>query len=87
MKHSAAVIALMLSASFAGPALAEPGWNPTVIATGPLKTQIDNTNILLRPYRPFHFYGNTVRRRHYRGRATPTLQDMRQSVRVLILRR
>ena len=28
---------------------------------------IKNTDILLRPNRPFHFYGNTVRRLYYRG--------------------
>lgn len=34
-----------------------------IIATGEQKKAIKSTDILDRPDRPFHFYGNTVRRR------------------------
>ncbi len=43
-----------------------------IIAFGEQRKQIEATPILERPYRPLHFYGNTVRRRHYRGVGTPT---------------
>ena len=39
-----------------------------VIARGAERQAIKSTHILYRPYRPGHFYGNTVRRRHARGR-------------------
>ncbi len=38
-----------------------------IIAFGETKRQIEATPILDRPYRPLHFYGNTVRRRNSRG--------------------
>ncbi|TWU45400.1 hypothetical protein Q31b_05720 [Novipirellula aureliae] len=44
---------------------AEPGWSPVIVATGSYRQQIQSTPIELRPYRPFHFYGNAVRRRYY----------------------
>ena len=40
----------------------EPGWLGVVVARGELKEQIESTPIVDRPNRPFHFYGNTVRR-------------------------
>lgn len=61
---------------FASAAMAEPGWDPHVIARGQLKQQIEATPILERPYRPLHFYGNTVRREYYRGEATPRPRDL-----------
>lgn len=39
-----------------------------VIATGARRAAIKSQHILNRPYRPGHFYGNTVRRRHARRR-------------------
>lgn len=54
----------------------EPGWLPVVIATGPLRTQIDATPIEQRPYRPLHFYGNTIRRVYYRGTPLPRVGEM-----------
>lgn len=39
-----------------------------MIARGAERDAIRSTHILHRPYRPGHFYGNTVRRRHARGR-------------------
>jgi hypothetical protein len=47
------------------------GWLGVVVARGELKQEIESTPILERPNRPFHFYGNTVRRRYYRGTAAP----------------
>ena len=55
---------------------AEPGWSPVVFATGDYREQLEKTPIVNRPYRPFHFYGNTVRRRHYRGTALPMPRDL-----------
>lgn len=54
----------------------EPGWSGPVIARGPQRAAIEATPILERPYRPGHFYGNTVRRRHYRGTALPIPRDI-----------
>ncbi|MFG0290271.1 MAG: hypothetical protein ACF8CQ_18980 [Rhodopirellula sp. JB044] len=48
---------------------ASPGWSPVIIARGAYRDQIKSMPIEQRPNRPFHFYGNTVRRRHYRGTA------------------
>lgn len=39
-----------------------------IIARGAERAAIKSTHILNRPYRPLHFYGNTVRRRHARRR-------------------
>jgi hypothetical protein len=64
--------------------LEEPGWWGIVVADPYTQTQIDHTDILLRPYRPFHFYGNTVRRMFYRGNPLPTIQDVADSVQALI---
>ncbi len=54
--------------------VAEPGWYPYVIARGADRAIIESTPIELRPYRPFHFYGNTVRRNYYRGNTSPFRQ-------------
>ncbi len=56
----------------------EPGWSFRVIATGEFRDQIKSTPIELRPYRPFHFYGNAVRRRYYRGTALPLPRALTQ---------
>ncbi len=61
----------------------EPGWLGVVFAQGELKEQIESLPMELRPYRPFHFYGNTVRRLHYRGTALPSLGDFQNSTRAL----
>ncbi len=55
---------------------AEPGWSPVIIATGDYRQELEKTPIVRRPYRPFHFYGNTVRRMHYRGTPVPTPRDL-----------
>lgn len=52
----------------------EPGWERGVIKFGAERQKVQNTSILNRSYRPLHVYGNTVRRRHYRGRALPSVR-------------
>lgn len=37
-----------------------------IIATGKQREQIKAIPITQRPYRPLHFYGNSVRRAHHR---------------------
>jgi len=53
-----------------------PGWLGVVVARGELKQQIESTPIVERPNRPFHFYGNAVRRKYYRGATLPKQSDM-----------
>ena len=67
--------AMLIGDSFAAKS-ADPGWSPVVIATGAYRQQLQATPIEQRPYRPLHFYGNTVRRRHYRS--TPTQRPSNQ---------
>ncbi len=49
----------------------EPGWSGSVLPVGSEAQQIRQQDILDRPYRPGHVYGNTVRRMHYRGHPFP----------------
>lgn len=80
------VIGVVFSAFSSGRALrAEPGWSPVVVATGAYRRQIESTPIHLRPNRPLHFYGNTLRRLHYRGNPVPTLGDISQTLRLLLI--
>ena len=62
----------------------EPGWYPYVIARGQERDRIQNTPMHQRPYRPLHFYGNTVRRMHYRGTAMPAPRDLYNSTRTIV---
>lgn len=55
---------------------AEPGWAPFVIARGEERQIIRSLPIEQRPYRPLHFYGNTVRRMHYRGMPLPNFVEL-----------
>jgi hypothetical protein len=57
-------------------AASEPGWTNQVIARGEFRERIRSTPMEQRPYRPLHFYGNTVRRLHYRGTPLPTLGEV-----------
>ena len=59
----------------------ETGWSPRIIATGEFKQKIESTPIELRPNRPLHFYGNTVRRRHYRALRNASQQTASKSSR------
>lgn len=49
----------------------EPGWMGVIVARGELKQEIKSMPMVDRPYRPFHFYGNTVRREYYHGTRLP----------------
>jgi len=66
---------------------AEPGWYPFVIARGEDRIKIQNTPMHERPYRPMHFYGNTVRRVAYRGTGVPGRRDLARITTSLIRRR
>ena len=50
----------------------EPTWSGEIIARGEQRMIYQSTAIVNRPYRPFHFYGNTIRRQYYRGRGPAT---------------
>ena len=68
---TAALIAATLL-SFCGISVAqEPGWSMAVNPLSDQAQQIRQQDMLDRPYRPGHFYGNTVRRMHYRGHPFP----------------
>jgi hypothetical protein len=62
---------------------AEPKWTHRVLKIGADREKTNSTDILLRPYRPMHFYGNTIRRLHYRGQARPTASDMFKTIRYI----
>jgi hypothetical protein len=92
----ASLAALILSTGwlFAVPDMAsaaaasgEPGWLGVVVARGELKQWIDSTPIVERPNRPFHFYGNAVRREYYRGTLLPRPGDMVKGGAALIVKR
>ncbi len=90
MKHTRiGWITMLMAALWLGSAPAEgaePGWRGVVIARGAEREQIESTDILDRPYRPLHFYGNTVRRQYYRGRGTPALRDVTRGTMALVTR-
>ncbi|MGO9114228.1 MAG: hypothetical protein ACLP9L_33860 [Thermoguttaceae bacterium] len=88
------LVALMLSAGFlfvvpnaVSAASNEPGWLGVVVARGELKQWIDSTPIVERPNRPFHFYGNAVRREYYRGSPMPRPGDVAKGGAALIFKR
>ena len=64
--------------------ISEPGWYPYTFARGTDRDVIKSTPMHLRPYRPFHFYGNTQRRAYYRGNPLPTIRDIRLTARNLV---
>ena len=70
MRRLIIAAAIAFSAVFLGSVVAEPasaqtGFYPYVIARPQDRAKIRSTPIEKRPYRPLHFYGNTVRRNHY----------------------
>lgn len=74
------IASVFLASCLMGTAVAsaqQPGWSLRVVTFGETRRQIESTPILQRPYRPLHFYGNTVRRRHYRGTALPAAAPSR----------
>jgi hypothetical protein len=87
-----AAFVLSMVVVFAAPTAAraadqEPGWLGVVVARGELKKEIDSTPIVDRPNRPFHFYGNTVRRRYYRGSGVPRPADFAKGGAALVVKR
>ena len=88
MKFRALILSAVLSVAFGSTSWSqEPGWWGVVIATGPDQARIEATPIIRRPYRPLHFYGNTVRRRYYRGSPIPRPRDFAQGGVALLVRR
>ncbi len=81
-------LALIVQAWFAQSSRAqEPEWYPRVVARGADRAKIKNTPMNDRPYRPMHFYGNTVRRNHYRGNPAPMPKDLFRTTTSLVFRR
>ncbi len=68
-------------------AAGEPGWTHGVVRVGEERDQIKSLPMTERPYRPLHFYGNTVRRMHYRGTAIPAPRDIVGASAATILRK
>lgn len=88
MRNVLLTIVLVLSITLVRDAKAEePGWWGVVFATGIDKERIDNTPVHARPYRPFHFYGNTVRREYYRGNPLPMPRDLINGAHALLFER
>ncbi|MDA7992807.1 MAG: hypothetical protein MPJ25_07165, partial [Pirellulales bacterium] len=61
------LLALLSTGISSVPALAQTGFDPRIVVFGAEREKIENTPIEQRPNRPLHFYGNTIRRRHYRN--------------------
>jgi len=80
-------VGLVISTGVELSASNEPKWQGNVIARGAERAKIESTPILERPYRPLHFYGNTVRRRHYRGTALPSAKDLTGASSALLFER
>ncbi len=80
------LVAVILLANASTSSAQEPNWYPYTFARGDAAAVIKNTPIQLRPYRPFHFYGNAVRREYYRGNPLPMPRDMAKTTTVLLFR-
>lgn len=81
------LLAFAFSIPMANTVLArEPGWRNEVIARGAERRRIRSMHIIHRPYRPLHFYGNSIRRSYYRGVLRPTSQDVRRGFGALMSR-
>jgi hypothetical protein len=70
-----ALVVLLLLFCVTDAGASEPGWHGRPILFGAQRAHMKSLRLLDRPYRPFHFYGNTVRRRHFRGRGLPMPRD------------
>ena len=66
------LLTLLSAGTSSVPALAQTGFDSRVIVFGDEREKIENTPIEQRPNRPLHFYGNTIRRRHYRNVSQPS---------------
>ncbi len=67
---AAVAIVIVLGAAKIGTAQ-EPGWDSRVIVPREERSALQATPIEQRPYRPLHFYGNTIRRNYYHGTPIP----------------
>jgi hypothetical protein len=65
----------------------EPGWSRRVVVRGAQRQELRSKRLIDRPYRPLHFYGNTVRRVYHRGTIRPTLNDLQTTTTMLTSRR
>lgn len=65
----------------------EPSWSSGIVRVGEEREAIKSLPVTERPYRPLHFYGNTVRRLHYRGTAIPAPRDVVGASAATILRK
>ena len=81
----AATLTMLLPVS--GLQAQEPSWSPWVVVRGQQRTELRAKPMHERPYRPFHFYGNTVRRRYHRGNPLPLPRDFVQGTAAFVLRR
>ncbi|NLS92910.1 MAG: hypothetical protein GXX96_12215 [Planctomycetaceae bacterium] len=61
----------------------EPGWVGQVVKPRSQRDEIRQTPIIYRPYRPLHFYGNTVRRAYYHGRVLPAPSEFGEAARAI----
>ena len=67
-RYLIAVVVVLAALSSPRPAAAaEPGWVGQVVKPRSERAKIRQTPMIHRPYRPLHFYGNTVRRMHACG--------------------
>lgn len=67
-----AVFAFSLNLADSNRAAAQQ-WTTPIIARGSYRAYLQSLPIEARPNRPFHFYGNTVRRRHQGDVLLPTI--------------
>jgi hypothetical protein len=79
----ALLIALLFGSGTAAVA-GEPAWTGTVVKRGSERAKIRSIPIEQRPNRPLHFYGNTVRRKHYRGSAVPLPRDVVNGTKAIV---
>lgn len=78
-----AVMGVFVAAWPTGARAQEPRWQGTVATAPDQQAAVQQLDIRFRPYRPFHFYGNTVRRIYYRGNPLPTPTDIVESSQAL----
>lgn len=72
LKLSVAAVAIVIVLATANVGAAqEPGWDSRVIVPRDERAALQATPIEQRPYRPLHFYGNTIRRNYYHGTPIP----------------
>jgi hypothetical protein len=89
IKHNFIAIGLAVAFVLSAASLqaSEPGWWGRIYARGRERVAVESTPIIHRPYRPLHFYGNTIRRRYYRGNPMPLPRDVVNGAGSLVVRR